>query len=272
MKAPSGKYPIEHRVGEIERLRMQAEAYAFDAEVMLDRIGVQADWHCIDLGCGAGGITDLMSSRVGSEGRVLGLDANPAMVEAARTWAKARGLKGVEYLQGDAYETGLPREEFQLVHFRFLAFTAGQEKKLLKEALALTKPGGVLAIQEPGSLTLNCYPPHPSWDRLRKALEDVFTAINCDLNLAQRLYGLLHREGLEDIQYRPFLVGFTSRDAMADYLPQTIESLKKALLEHQLISEREMEEALAACRNHLAQPDTISSSALVTQAWGRKPP
>ncbi len=271
MKAPSGKYPIEHRIGEIERLRMQAEAYAFDAGVMLDRIGVQPDWHCIDLGCGAGGITDLMSGRVGPEGQVLGLDADPAMVEAARTWAKARGLKTVTYLQGDAYETGLPREAFHLVHFRFLAFTAGQEEGLLKEALALTKPGGVLAIQEPDSLTLNCYPPHPSWDRLRKAIEGLFTAIGCDVHLAQRLYGLLRREGMEDIRYRPFLVGITSRDAMADYLPQTIESLSRALLEHRLIGERELEEALAACRNHLAQPDTISTSALVTQVWGKKP-
>ncbi|MCZ6558187.1 MAG: class I SAM-dependent methyltransferase, partial [SAR324 cluster bacterium] len=118
MKTSSGRYPIEHSVGEIERLRMQAEAYAFDAEVMLDRIGVQQDWHCIDLGCGAGGITDLLSGRVGSEGRVLGLDADSAMVEAARTWAKDRGPKTVTYLHGDAYKTGLPREAFNLVHFR----------------------------------------------------------------------------------------------------------------------------------------------------------
>ena len=62
----AGHYPIEHRRGEIERLHIQADAVAPETRMMLDRIGVQPGWTCLDIGCGPRGITDLLSERVGA--------------------------------------------------------------------------------------------------------------------------------------------------------------------------------------------------------------
>ena len=42
-----------------------------DTLVMLDRIGVKSGWACLDIGCGPRGITDLLSERVGANGRVV---------------------------------------------------------------------------------------------------------------------------------------------------------------------------------------------------------
>jgi ubiquinone/menaquinone biosynthesis C-methylase UbiE len=72
-------YPIERRPGEIERLHVQAAAMAPDCA--LDRMGVNAGWRCLDLGCGPGGITELLSERVGETGRVVGLDADAVFQE-----------------------------------------------------------------------------------------------------------------------------------------------------------------------------------------------
>lgn len=266
----SGSYPIEHRVGEIERLRIQAEAMAFDAGVMLDRIGVQPGWRCLDLGCGAGGILDLLSARVGPSGRAIGLDADPHLLVAARTWTAMRGLTNVELVQGDAYRTGLRPETFDLVHIRFLASTAGQVDDLLREVRALVKPGGVLAFQEPDTDMLNCYPSHPAWDRLKKALQDGFACVGGDTRLAQGLYRLLRHAGLESVRYRAFLVGVTSGEPMADFLPATIESIRGTLLGNGLIAEADLDATIAACRRHLANPDTVFTTYLVGQVWGRK--
>jgi hypothetical protein len=41
------RYPIERRPEEIDRLRMQAAAIAFDAGVMLERIGLRPGWRCL---------------------------------------------------------------------------------------------------------------------------------------------------------------------------------------------------------------------------------
>src|SRR5438093_6651561 len=114
-------YPIERRTGEIERLHVQAAAMAPDCAVMLDRIGVNAGWVCLDLGCGPGGITALLSERVGQSGRVVGLDADPVFLDHARRQV----LDNVEFVTGDAYRTDLPGGTFDLVHMRFVASTAG---------------------------------------------------------------------------------------------------------------------------------------------------
>lgn len=266
---PSGCYPIERRSGEIERLRIQAAAMAFDATVMLDRIGVRPGWCCLDLGCGAGGILDLLAERVGPAGLALGLDADPVLLAAARQGLGDR--PGMALVASDGYRAALRAESFDLVHVRFVASTAGFVEDLLREALRLVRPGGVLAFQEPDTETLRCHPPHPAWDRLKQALQAAFVAVGGDTRLARRLYGLLRRAGLEDVQYRPFLVGVTSGQPMTDYLPATVESVRGTLLGKGLIDAAELERALRECRAHLAQPETIFTTYLTAQVWGRKP-
>src|SRR5207244_2014326 len=97
-KSFAGHYPIEPRLGEIERLHIQAAAMATDTRVMLDRIGVKAGWTCLDVGCGPRGITDLLSERVGPDGRVIGLDKDEGFLAHARTNAPANA----EFRRGDA--------------------------------------------------------------------------------------------------------------------------------------------------------------------------
>ena len=133
----SGHYPIERREGEIARLRVQGAALATDSATMLDKIGVGSGWTCLDLGCGPGGITALLSERVGKSGRVVGLDADRVFVEHARSHAPANA----EFVIGDAYHSDLPSGSFDLVHIRFLASTAGEPKTLLREAMRLARPG-----------------------------------------------------------------------------------------------------------------------------------
>jgi len=58
---------------------------------------------------------------------------------------------------------------------------------------------------------------------------------------------------------------------MADFLPATVESVRRTILRHGLIDEAELNGALAACRRHLADPDTVSTYVTVAQVWGRRP-
>jgi SAM-dependent methyltransferase len=262
MSAQAGRYPIHRREGEIDRLLIQAQAMAPDAAIMLDRIGVKAGWRCLDLGCGPGGITDLLAQRRAS---VVGLDRDPVFLEYAR-----RRAPGVEFVEGNAYATGQPRASFDLVHARFLASTAGNADALIREAIGLTRPGGTVAFEEPDITTLRCFPPLAAWDRLRDALAAVFTAIGGDVRLAQRLYPMMRHAGLADVQYRPFFVGVKSGDPMTDYLPATVESIRTSLLEARLMTAPELDEALRACRAHLADPDTVFTTYTVAQVWGTK--
>jgi len=262
----SGSYPIEPRSGEIERLNVQGLAMAPDTSRMLELIDVRDGWSCLDIGCGPGGITGLLSDFVGPSGRVVGLDMNAGFLEYARSSAAAN----TEFVLGDGYGSGLPAETFDLVHMRFVASTAGEPARLLQEAKRLAKPGGTIALQEPDGSTLNCHPPHPSWDKLKAALLGAFRGVGADLELARRLYYVVCQADLADVQFRPFVVGVRSMDPMVDYLPSTVESLRSVVLKLGLLDENDFSETLATCREHLARPDTAFTMYTVAQVWGRK--
>ena len=261
-----GHYPIEHRAGEIERLHIQSAAMAPDTERMLDLIGVRRGWTCLDVGCGPGGITGLLGARVGDSGRVVGLDRDAEFLAHARSRAAAN----TEFRQGDAYGSDLPAANFDLVHMRFVASTAGDPERLLREAIRLAKPGGTVALQEPDGSTLNCYPEHPAWDRLKAALLGAFSGVGADLTLARRLYAVVRQSGLQDVQYRTCLLGVRSVDPMVDYLPSTVESLRGTVLKLGLMKEAEFSQALADCRAHLRTPGTSFTMYTVAQVWGLK--
>jgi SAM-dependent methyltransferase len=63
----------------------------------------------VDVGCGAG-IDSLIASRmVGTDGKVIGVDMTPAMLEHARTSAHEAGSPNVEFRSG--YAEALPVED-----------------------------------------------------------------------------------------------------------------------------------------------------------------
>jgi SAM-dependent methyltransferase len=260
-------YPLETRSHEMDRLQIQSAAMAPDSTVMLNLIGVQPGWSCLDIGCGPAGIAALLSGMVGASGRVVGLDMNSAFLEHARATAPAN----IQFQEGDAFETGLASASFNLVHMRFVASTAGAPERLLREATRLARPGGIVALQEPDGTSLHCYPPHPAWDRLKAALLGAFAGVGSDLCLARRLYVLVREAGLEDVQYRTFIVAVRSVDPMIDYLPSTVESLRATVVKLGLLTEAELPQVLAECRAHLHQPGTSFTMYTVAQVWGRKP-
>ena len=142
-EAFSGSYPIESRGGEIERLHIQSAAMVPDTERMLELIGVREGWSCLDIGCGPGGIVGLLCKRVGSTGRVVGLDMNIGFLEHARATAPSN----VEFVVADAYGSNLPAGTFDLVHMRFVASTSGAPERLLQEAKRLARPGGTIVVR-----------------------------------------------------------------------------------------------------------------------------
>lgn len=255
----------------MRRLRIQAEALAFEAGVLLDRIGVGDGWRCLDLGCGAGGIIDLLSRRVGPRGQVIGLDPDPVSLAAARAWAADQELRRVLLVQGDAFAPPVRDEAFDLVHARYVMTTIGRHREVLEAALRLVRPGGWLAVEEADAAGLACYPEHPAWDRLRTILLTAFARAGGDVFAGRQAYRLLREAGLEQVGFRPCQAGARSADPLADFLPATVLSTKPVILREGLATEAEIDDLVARCRRHLADPTTVHTSVIVIQAWGRKP-
>ena len=268
LRSELSKYLLESRDGEIERLAIQSAAMAPETIRMLELVGIEPGWTCLDIGCGPGGITDLLSDKVGASGSVTGLDMNAGFLEHARATAPPN----VAFVAGDACGSDLLTGSFDLVHMRFVASPTGDVERLLAEAIRLTRPGGIVALQEPDGTSLNCYPPNLAWDKLKAALLGAFNGVGADPELAKRLYHAVRQTGLSEVQLRTFIVGVRAGDPLVDYLPSTVESLRSTIFKLGLLSPADLPGLLAECRNHLQQPDTSFTMFTVAQVWGRKAP
>jgi len=265
MHGRTGEYPIETRSGEVERLLLQDSALSEATQALLDLVPVEAGWRCLDMGCGPEGITHMLASRVGPDGHVTGLDAEADFVALAMACRPSNA----EYVLGDAYATGFPDASFDFVHMRFLAATAGQPDRLAEEAVRLVRPGGVVATQEADFETLRCFPPHSAWSELKNLFVSCFPEPGAE-PIAHRMYRILIANGLNDVAYRPVLLGVRAQDAWRDYLPSTIESMRGTVTGRLGIDAGRLDRLLADCRAHLARPDTIFTPYTVVQVWGRK--
>src|SRR5713226_7317560 len=102
-------YLLGHSAHEEERLRKQPGELAPDSRRLLDQLNIRPGDRAIDIGCGPQGILDLLSERVGENGRVVGLERSESTVELARQFIAENDLRNVEVRQADAKATGLPR-------------------------------------------------------------------------------------------------------------------------------------------------------------------
>ena len=271
MTDASENYLLAGGVAELERLQLQARVWFPDAEVMLAHIGLQAGWRCLDLGCGAMGILGPLSRQVGPTGQVIGVDLDAKQLAAARAYIQETGMHNVEIVEQDAYHTTLPRESFDLVHVRFVFAPVGRDEDLIREMVALTRPGGVVAIQEPDATCWNCFPPHGAWDRLKGAILAAFKRGGGDFNVGQRTYGMLQQAGLEEVRIRAAVIALHNGHPYMRLPIQFATSLRPRIVDGGLLTEVELDEALAVCEEIAKNPDTFVMSFIVTQVWGRKP-
>jgi SAM-dependent methyltransferase len=270
----AGVYALGADTDETARLQRQSDELQPEARALLTRLGelgLRPGQTALDLGCGPRGILDLLVDAVGRGGRVVGLDADPAHVTAARQFAFSQGLANVEVLAGDARHTGLPAESFDLVHTRTLLVTIPEPAAVVAEMARLARPGGLVASQEADAEFSLCYPPLPEWDRLLALFRASFPRAGADMHLGRRLPELFRAAGLTDVGATVYATSYPAGHSRRTVIPDLVRSLHPVILGLGLAGERELADVDAAVRAHLADPRTLMMPHLLVTAWGRKP-
>ena len=146
---PKAVYSLRASPGETERLHRQADELLVANSALVDRTMLGPGDAAIDFGCGPRGILDLLSSRVGPQGRVVGVDADPNHVALASDLVARRSLDNVEVLLADARDTGLPSAAFDVTQTRTLLVTIPRPDEVVREMVRVTNPGGWVLSFEP---------------------------------------------------------------------------------------------------------------------------
>lgn len=201
------------------------------------------DMLAVDVGCGGAGMTKALAAALGATGRAVGVDAEPAILEAARAAVPEAEFMRVD-LDGDLADLraalGAPAD---LVWASASVHHAGDQQAAVDALANLLGPGGRLALAE-GGLPSRFLP----WDlgvgvtglevRLDAAQDRWFAGMRAALPQSTPMpYGwteALRRAGLIDVSTsttlleRPVPLSDTDRQRVLDRLAHRVEHLRPA--------------------------------------------
>ncbi len=271
MSGSAYKYPIKTTADEYMRLAIQSDLMRQDARDMLARIGDGRGQRVLDLCCGTGGITDVLSEWVGPGGTVLGGDLDAAKLAYASQWAEQLGLSNVTYEEVNAFQSGLPAQSFDLVHTRFALSVIQDGLGILDHMLTLVKPGGLVCVQEVNATSMECDPPNDDWDRAAQLCRDTFARVGANVSMGASLRRKFLELGLRGPIMKLCVHAQTSDDPMTMHVPLTLAAMRETIVSQGLMDGDELDALITRVADHLARPDTTSITFTMVQVTGRAP-
>jgi len=265
-------YVLGHEPQELARLERQAAIFEAPTRALLRRCGIRPGHRVLDLGCGAGDVTLVVSDFVGPAGEVIGVDRAPEAVTTARGRAAGAGRTNVTFVQSTIGDLALAPVD--AVIGRFVLMHQPAPVDVLRQAARLVRPGGIVAMMEShlDALVLEWHssPPSAAYTNLLDVMLRTIRAAGGRTDMGLRLRGTFLEAGLPypAIDVHGTLAG---RDA-----PRLCRYMADSLRSMAAMAERLGVEALPAPRidemergmlEDAERPGAVMNGPLVVSAW-----
>jgi len=102
----------------------------------------------IDLGCGAGNDCFVASAETSKNGHVIGIDFAPEMIAKAKKNAKKRGVKNIEFKQGDIENMPVDDNTADVVISNCVLNLLPKKDNIFHEINRVLKPGGHFCVSD----------------------------------------------------------------------------------------------------------------------------
>jgi SAM-dependent methyltransferase len=102
----------------------------------------------IDLGSGAGNDCFVARHETGMEGKVIGIDFTPIMIEKARINAEKLGYNNVEFREGDIDDMPVSNDIADVIVSNCVLNLVPNKQKVVEEIYRVLKPGGHFSVSD----------------------------------------------------------------------------------------------------------------------------
>jgi ubiquinone/menaquinone biosynthesis C-methylase UbiE len=263
------RYVIRGGAEGFARLRALASFRLPDTQNLLDRLDIRDGWTCADLGSGSGDITVEIAHRVAPSGTVTGFDMDETKLELARELVTEHGLHNVHFEVADL-RTWTAFESYDLVYCGLVLQHLRDPVELIRRMWAAVRPGGYLVVEDADFDGLFCYPPCAAFEFYAARYQQVLRSRGGDPAVGHKLYRLFLEARITDPQVKLVQRAETGeyRKSMA---PWTLTATADAIVEQNLATRAEIDEAVTQLRGYVAEPGTLVGDPRIFQVWAGKP-
>ncbi|MGH7403120.1 MAG: methyltransferase domain-containing protein [Candidatus Rokuibacteriota bacterium] len=156
-------------------------------------------WRVVEVGAGSGVVARDVAAMVGPRGHVTGVDRSRVLLAAARRRAREEGLDGrMDFRPGDAAALPLRSGRFDGALAVTVLLHVARPEAMLRELVRVTRPGGVVGLQDQdfGTQVLD----HPDRELTRRIFEGVAARMYPEPFSGRTLVRRLVERGLERVR------------------------------------------------------------------------
>jgi ubiquinone/menaquinone biosynthesis C-methylase UbiE len=250
----------------VSRLELLDEIFRPHSRELLETAGLANGMRTADIGCGTGLVSLWLASKVGPEGMVVGVDMSSEQLRIAQANAATAGLTNVSFQEGSAYETNLPRDQFDLVYSRFLMCHLTDPAKALREMRALLKPDGILVCEDHDDGGIFSEPPTSAYKQLVEISEAMNRARRLDSYVGLKLPRLVREAGFARPEVMVKQIA-ELRGPNKRFWEITLREAMPAILAAHAATQEELDAVCNELRAIAQDETTLVMLARVTQVW-----
>ncbi len=245
--------------------RFAALSSAFDPNTMrhLLAVGLQAGWHCLEVGGGGGSIACWLANYVGPGGEVTVTDVDTRFLEPLAG-------KNLRVLRHDVVRDPLPEQAFDLVHTRMVLIHLPERDDVLVKLAAALRPGGWLVCEEFDGISAGVDPRAGSADtvlKIQQAMDRLSSDRHVDRAYGRRLFGRFRGMGLTSIGADGQMTMVQAGSPLATLLSASYRLRRDAMIAAGYVTAEEFDADLA----RMATSEFVMPSPVMWTAWGRRP-
>jgi SAM-dependent methyltransferase len=225
---------------------------------------VHAGMGVLDVGCGVGSIALDLAPTV-APGRVVGIDADPGQIEAARASAAERAIDNAEFVTSSVYELPFENATFDVVYANAVLMYVRDQVLALTEMRRVLRPDGLAAVIDDDLGTVVISPDRPELELAPRLFERAIAHEGGNARYSRRLRTLMLEAGFartQGVAHAPEVYGdLASTRWFAEFAVGLFAapSMAEVIVGENWASGAELEAVITALRNWGELPDAFAS-------------
>jgi len=253
----------------VSRLDLLERIFGTRTRDLLSVAGLCPGMRVAEIGCGIGLTAQWISGKVGPSGSVVAVDSSSEQLEIASRRAAEVDIKNLSFKKGDAYESGLTRDSFDLVYARFLLCHVADPARALTEMRSLLKPGGTLVCEDHDDGGIFTEPTTHAYKRLVEISDAVNHSSGLDSYIGLKLPRLFRAAGFSQPDIRVQQIALLGGEEKR-FWELTLRESAPAILAAGASTPAELEVICDEMYRIARDQSILLMLARVTQVWARK--